>query len=75
MNKPLPKELIEELEVLEEEDIKRVVVYARSLKEQQRRQANRAELMKLAGSIPKEEMTQIRAAIEEGCERIDHQGW
>jgi len=75
MNKPLPRELIEELEVLEEEDIRRVVVYARSLKEQQERQTNRAEMMKLAGSIPKDEIAQIRASIEEGCERIDHQGW
>lgn len=75
MNKPLPKELTDELEVLEKDDIDRVVAYARSLKERHERQARRSELMKLAGSIPKEEIAQINAAIKEGCERIDHEGW
>jgi len=75
MNKPLPKKLVDELEVLDKDDIERVVVYARSLKERHDRQSRRSELMKLAGSIPKEEIAQIKAAIEKGCERIDHEGW
>lgn len=75
MNRPLPKDLADELEALEDEDIERVVVYARSLKEKRDQKERRSELMKLAGSIPKEEIAQIRAAIEEGCERIDHEGW
>lgn len=75
MNKPLPKELTEDLEHLGEEDIERVAAYARSLKEKSERQARKTEIMKLAGSIPKEEIDQIKAAIEEGCERIDREGW
>ena len=75
MNKPLPRELIDELEVLEGEDIERVFEYARSLKVRRDRETRRTELMKLAGSVSVEEIARIESAVEEGCERIDHEGW
>ena len=75
MNKPLPEELLSSLDVLDSEDIDLVTDYVRALKEKRERLADRKKLMSLAGSIPKDEMEQIRAAIEEGCERIDHEGW
>ncbi len=75
MNKPLPKDLVDELAVLGDDDIERVVTYVRYLREQQDYRSRRTALMKLAGSIPKEEIEQIKAAIEEGCEQIDHEGW
>ena len=75
MNKPLPEELLSGLDVLGSEDINLVTDYVRELKEKRERLTNRKKLMSLAGSIPKDEIEQIRAAIEEGCERIDHEGW
>ena len=75
MNKPLPSELIDELEVLEGEDIERVFEYARSLKVRRDGETRRTEPMKLAGSVSTEEIVRIESAVEEGCERIDHEGW
>jgi len=75
MNKPLPTELINELEKLKEEDIARVVAYAKSLTTEDKMAARNAKLRSLVGSIPKEELEQIRIAIEEGCEQVEHGRW
>ena len=75
MNKPLPPELISELEQLEDKDVARVMAYARSLRSEGKLEARNAKLRQLVGSIPKEELEQIRVAIEDGCERIEHDRW
>jgi len=75
MNKPLPIELANELEKLKEEDIARVVAYAKSLTTEDKMAARNAKLRSLVGSIPEEELEQMRIAIEEGCEQIEHGRW
>lgn len=34
-----------------------------------------AKLLALAGSIPAEDLREMEAAIEEGCERVNEDGW
>ena len=75
MNKPIPPELISELEKLEDDDVARVVAYAKSLSSEAKLEARNTKLRKLVGSIPSEELEQMRVAIEEGCEQIEHDRW
>lgn len=75
MNKPIPTELIDELEKLKEEDIARVVAYARSLTTEDRMEARNLKLRSLVGSIPKDDLKQMQVAIEEGCEQVEHDRW
>ena len=35
----------------------------------------RAALLEYAGAIPKEDLERMSEAIEEGCERVDEEGW
>ncbi|MGH3089798.1 MAG: hypothetical protein ACRDSJ_21170 [Rubrobacteraceae bacterium] len=39
------------------------------------RRDTRAALLKHAGAISAEDLDLIREAIEEGCERVDEEGW
>ena len=75
MNKPIPPELVHELERLEDDDVARVVAYAKSLGVDDKMAARNERLRGLIGSIPKDEIEQMRVAIEEGCERIEHDRW
>jgi len=75
MNKPIPSELANELEKLKDDDIARVVEFAKSLSTSSALEARNSELRKLIGSIPSDELEQMRVAIEEGCEKIEHDRW
>jgi len=75
MNKPIPPELISEIERLDEEGIARVVAYAKSLSANDSLQGRNERLRKLVGSIPKEDLEQMRVAINSGCEQIEQTGW
>ena len=75
MNKPIPPELISEIERLDEKDVARVIAYARSLSSDDSLQARNEKLRNLVGSIPKEDLEQMRVAINEGCEQIEQTGW
>ena len=75
MNKPIPTELVSELEQMEDEDVARVVAYARSLGPKAKLAERNAKLRGLVGSIPGSELEQIRVAIEQECGRIDRDGW
>ena len=75
MNKPLPSELISELEQLEDQDVAHVTAHARPLRSKGELEARNAKLRRLVGSISKEELEQMRVAIEEGCERVENDGW
>ena len=35
----------------------------------------RAALLEYAGTIPEEDLERMSEAIEEGCERVDEEGW
>lgn len=71
MNKPLPSELISELEKLKEDDVARVLTYTRSLTMKDARGARGSDLLKYAGTISKEDLDKMSAAVEEACERIE----
>ena len=75
MNKPIPPELISEIERLDEEGVARVLAYAKSLSTSDTLQARNERLRKLVGSIPKEDLEQMRIAINEGCEQVEQTGW
>jgi len=75
MNKPIPPELISEIERLDDEDVARVVAYAKSLSTDDSLQVRNERLRKLVGSIPPEDLEQMRVAINEGCEQIEQTGW
>ena len=75
MNKPIPPELVSELDRLEDADVARVVAYAKSLSPRRKLAERNAKLRSLVGSMPGPELDQVSAAIEEECERIDHDEW
>ena len=75
MIKPIPPELISEIERLDEEGVARVLAYAKSLSTSDTLQARNERLRKLVGSIPKEDLEQMRVAINEGCEQVEQTGW
>ena len=75
MIKPIPPELISEIERLDEEGVARVLAYAESLSTSDTLQARNERLRKLVGSIPKEDLEQMRVAINEGCEQVEQTGW
>ena len=75
MNKPIPPELISEIERLDEEGVARVLAYAKSLSTSDTLQARNERLRKLVGSISKEDLEQMRVAINEGCEQVEQTGW
>lgn len=75
MNKPIPPELISEIERLDEEGVARLVAYAKSLSASDSLQVRNERLRKLVGSIPKDDLEQMRVAINNGCEQIEQTGW
>ena len=75
MNKPIPPELIIEIERLDEENVARVVAYAKSLGSEDALAARNEKLRKLVGSIPAEDLAEMRVAIKKGCEQIEQTGW
>jgi hypothetical protein len=53
----------------------RVLEYTRSLDEPRQQGTPGAALLRFAGSIPAESLREMADAIEEGCERVDPDGW
>lgn len=66
--------LYREIARLDEADRKRVLEYARSLGRTPRGVTG-SSLLSLAGSVSDSDMTEIEAAIEEGCEKVNPGGW
>jgi len=75
MNKPIPPELISEIEKLDEEDVARVVAYAKSLSTEHVLATRNEKLRKIVGAIPKEDLEEMRVAINNGCDQIERTGW
>ena len=71
MIEPSAKDVLSrEIARLDEADRKRVLEYARTP-----RGVPGSSLLSLAGSIPASDMTEIKAAIEAGCEKVNPGGW
>lgn len=75
MNKPIPRELLHELEHLDPRDLERVSEYVRSLGARQARGTPGSVMRKYAGSIPANDLMLMQKAIEEGCSTIDYESW
>lgn len=68
-------QFIAEFKLLPPQAQERVINYARTLSKPRPRGTPGHELLKFVGCIPPEDLEEIAAAIEEGCERIDYDGW
>ena len=76
MSEPSIKDaLLSELEHLPEADRRRVLAYARSLSHEIPRGVPGSSLRRFTGTISESDASDIEAAIEEGCEKVDPGGW
>ncbi len=48
---------------------------SRARTEAESKRDTRAALLEYAGTIPEEDLERISEAIEEGCEKVDEEGW
>ncbi len=71
MSGNLEGEIGQQLRVLPPDEQRRVLDFARALVLSKAQGVPGKELIQFAGTIPKEELQRINAAIEEGCERAD----
>jgi len=69
------REILDELSRLSGEDTRRVLDFARSLSQTPPRGEPPAHLREIVGVIPGDDLAEMRRAIEDGCERIDPNGW
>ncbi len=70
--------VLESFDTLDRRGKLRVLDFARELSaesEARRPRDTRKALLALAGSIPKEDLEEMRRAIEEGCEQVDEETW
>lgn len=70
--------VIERLDNLDVEDKRKVLDLSERLSARASSPAKRdtrAALLKYAGTIPEDDLDRISQAIEEGCERVDEEGW
>lgn len=70
----LQKELLKEMARLSQEEQQRVIAFAKSLVTGPTGKA-RQDLARFAGAIDPEDLKQMAAVIEEGCERINESEW
>ena len=75
MGDSLEKDLLNEIEELTQDEQAQVLDFARSLRARDARGTPGRELLKFAGTISAEDAALMRRAIEEDCERIDHDSW
>ena len=69
------QELHQHLALLPTAQQRQVVDFARILSITQPKGAKGSSLLAFAGSIPSDELEQMRAAIEADCEQVDAHGW
>lgn len=75
MNDTLKDAISEELDALSPEDQLRVLEFARALANASPAGVAGRDLLRFAGSMDREELRAMSAAIEEHCERTDRDGW
>ena len=75
MNKPIPKELMDELEKLEPDDQGRVLEYAQSLRPKSESTSPGSIMRKFVGTISKSDLEIMKRAADEDCSQIDHASW
>lgn len=70
----ITREIIEQLERLEEPELRRVLDYTRSLREGLPKGESGESIVRIVGAIPKENLKEMSDAIEKDCERVDTDG-
>lgn len=74
----LKKRVLDNLDALDRGGKLQVLDFTSELvtgSESRRPRDTRAALLALAGTIPKEDLEEMRQAIEEGCEQVDEETW
>jgi hypothetical protein len=71
----IEQELRRHLATLPAQQQRQVLDFARALSAVRPRGDRGSSLLAFAGSIPAEELADMRAAIEADCERLDADGW
>jgi hypothetical protein len=75
----LKRRLLDNLDTLDRAGKLKVLDFSRELvaeREAPRRPRDTQKaLLALSGSIPEEDLKQMRKAIEEGCEQVDEESW
>ncbi|MBK8268638.1 MAG: hypothetical protein IPK83_10200 [Planctomycetes bacterium] len=56
-------------------DLKRVLEFVQSVKSKPFKGTSGEDMLALVGLIPPEDLKEMTDAIEEGCERVDANGW
>ncbi|MBC7234028.1 MAG: hypothetical protein H5T68_12395 [Chloroflexi bacterium] len=75
MNSHVIDKVIEQLKSLPEELQWRVLEFTRALAVSTPRGISGQQLLPFAGTIPPDDVQRMQEAIEQGCERIDANGW
>ena len=74
MSDALKEQILAQLAGLSEDQQRRVLDFARSLAPSPDGVAGK-DLLRFAGAIEEEDLQTMSRAIEEGCEKIDPDGW
>jgi hypothetical protein len=69
------EEILEKLDALPVEEQRRVLDFARALKEANPTGIPGRDLLRFGGAIDKADLESMKQAIETGCERVDSNGW
>ncbi len=75
MNTPIVDKVIEQLRALPHDLQWRVLEFTRALAASTPRGVPGQQLLRFAGTIPREDAQLMREAIEQGCEQVDTNEW
>lgn len=71
----LKRSVMEQLDALDTEDKIKVLDFSRELAVRRRSRDKGGSLLAFAGSIPGEDLAEMKLAIEEACETVDEETW
>jgi hypothetical protein len=75
MDTPIVEKAIEQLKALPQELQRRVLEFTRALAESTPRCVPGRQLLRFAGTIPRDDIMLMSEAIERGCEQVDGNEW
>lgn len=75
MATPVLTEIFEQVKVLPDDMQYQVLTFVRTLKSLARQGVPGKALLEFSGSIPTQDIDEIRQAIESGCEQVDLDEW
>ena len=75
MSKNVTGAILEQVRALLPEEQQRVLEFARALATSRPRGVAGKDLLRFAGTIPKDDLKMMSVAIEEGCEQVNANEW